>query len=79
MKSVGAYQAKTHLPKLLAEVQNGETVTITRHGMPIALLQPVDPGSDRRKVVAAIQALTRFRKGRTLRLELRAVIEEGRR
>jgi prevent-host-death family protein len=42
MTTVGAYEAKTHLPALLAQVEKGETVTITRHGRPIAKLVPVD-------------------------------------
>ncbi|MBK7612191.1 MAG: type II toxin-antitoxin system prevent-host-death family antitoxin [Actinomycetales bacterium] len=40
--TVGAYEAKTHLPALLAQVERGETVTITRHGRPIARLIPID-------------------------------------
>lgn len=39
---VGSYEAKTHLPALLARVEAGETVTITRHGHPIARLVPVN-------------------------------------
>ena len=42
MSTVGAYEAKTHLPALLAKVELGETVTITRHGRLIAKLVPVD-------------------------------------
>ena len=36
--TVGAYDAKTHLPRLLDEVEQGATVTITRHGRPVARL-----------------------------------------
>ena len=79
MKSVGAYQAKTNLPKLLEEVRLGETVTITRHGNPIAVLLSMKTGQDRTKTAEAIRALTQFRKGRTLGLKLRTVIAEGRR
>jgi prevent-host-death family protein len=38
--SVGAYQAKTHLPQLLDRVEGGETITITRYGKPVAKLIP---------------------------------------
>jgi prevent-host-death family protein len=38
---VGVYEAKTHLPRLLARVARGETITITRHGKPVAVLRPV--------------------------------------
>jgi prevent-host-death family protein len=40
MKSVGAYESKTHLPKLLEQVRKAERITITRHGVPVAVLQP---------------------------------------
>ena len=44
MATVGAYEAKTHLPKLLERVAKGETITITRHGKPVATLgPPVEP------------------------------------
>ena len=31
METVGAYEAKTHLPKLLERVLKGERISITRH------------------------------------------------
>jgi len=40
METVGAYEAKTHLPQLLERVAKGETITITKHGVPIAVLAP---------------------------------------
>ncbi len=42
MRSVGAYEAKTHLSALLDAVERGETIEITRHGKPIAQLGPSD-------------------------------------
>ena len=41
MTSIGAYDAKTHLPKLLERVEKGERFVITRHGRPVAELIPV--------------------------------------
>ena len=38
MKTVGAFEAKTHLSHLLDLVESGEEVTITRHGRPVAEL-----------------------------------------
>ncbi len=32
METIGAYEAKTHLPKLLERVRKGERIPITRHG-----------------------------------------------
>jgi len=78
MKQVGVYEAKTHLPRLLDQVERGETVTITRHGRPIARLVPVSP--NKRTVEQAIEAMREFRKGRTLGgIKIKDLIEEGRR
>ncbi len=41
MERIGAYEAKTHLPRLLDRVARGESLTITRHGRPVARLVPV--------------------------------------
>jgi prevent-host-death family protein len=77
MKQVGVYDAKTHLARLLAEVERGETVTITRHGRPIAKLVPVT--RSRRTVEEAIEAMREFRRGRTLGgNKIKDLIEEGR-
>jgi prevent-host-death family protein len=79
MRSVGAYEAKTHLPSLLDEVERGDTITITRHGVPIAKVVPVE-GPSREKVRETIEALKEFRKGKTLGdVTIRELIEEGRR
>ena len=43
MITVGAYEAKTRLSELLQRVQDGETVTITRHGHPVAKIVGVEP------------------------------------
>ena len=53
MPEVGAYDAKTHLPKLLERIQKGERFVITKHGRPVAELVPVtrtDPESVRRTI-----------------------------
>jgi prevent-host-death family protein len=79
MATVGAYEAKTHLPELLKRVENGETITITRHGHPVAQLVPpgAAPGRDAREVIDEIR---RFGQGHTLGrdLTIRQLIDEGR-
>ena len=40
--AVGAFEAKTHLSRLLEEVQGGAIVTITLRGIPVAKLVPAD-------------------------------------
>jgi len=59
-------------------VEQGETITITRYGRPIARLVPVR--GRRRTVHEAIDAIREFRKGHRLDgLTVRELIEEGRR
>jgi len=79
MTTVGAYEAKTHLPELLRQVAQGQDFLITKHGVPIAKLSP-PPASQKVDVSLSIQALKSFRKGKVLGpLKLRHMIEEGRR
>lgn len=40
MQEIGSYDAKTKLPKILRQVQAGESFTITNRGRPIADLMP---------------------------------------
>lgn len=80
MKEVGAFEAKTHLPKLLNQVAQGERIAITRHGKRVALLVPVETpsGLSPREAVARLRAL---RQGVTWGDEgtVREAIEAGRR
>jgi prevent-host-death family protein len=77
MKQVGVYEAKTQLPRLLDEVEQGETITITRYGRPIARL--VSISRPRRSLDETIAAMREFRKGNRLDgLTIRELIEEGR-
>lgn len=42
MEKVGSFAAKTHLPRLLDKVARGERFTITRNGLPVAILIPFE-------------------------------------
>lgn len=37
---VGTFEAKTHLSELLERVRRGERITITKHGVAVAVLVP---------------------------------------
>ena len=79
METVGAYEAKTHLPKLLERVLKGERITITKHGVPVAVLQPPDP-SKKVDIRSVVIELRKFReKHRLDGISIRDMIEEGRR
>lgn len=78
MDTVGAYEAKTNLARLLDQVAHGNVVTITRHGRSVARLVPAEPGGERPAEVVA--ALRHARAGVRLGGEsVRDLIEEGRR
>jgi prevent-host-death family protein len=79
METVGAYEAKTHLTELLKRVAKGERITITKHGIPVATLQPAD-SAKKGPVREVIDQLKRFRGGHRLDGQsIREMIEEGRR
>lgn len=48
MKSVGIFDAKTHLSELVAQAEQGETIVITRKGEPVAELGPLRAHADER-------------------------------
>ena len=74
MAEVGAYEAKTHLPRLLDEVEAGASITITRNGRAVARLTPV---AGAREAVARILDLrANLKKGK---LSMRELINAGRR
>ena len=80
MDSVGAFEAKTHLSDLLDRVRQGETITITRHGIPAAMLVPVEeagPKLTHKEVVEGMRALRKRIKPDSI--SVRAMINEGRR
>lgn len=56
MRAVKASDAKARFSELLTFVERGESVSITRHGRPIARLTP-EVDDRRARVVEAIQGL----------------------
>ena len=78
MKTVGAYEAKTHLPRLLRRVAKGEEFTITHHGVPVARLVPLPVGRTL-DPAEAVRQMRRFKKVSLRGLTIRELIEEGRR
>jgi prevent-host-death family protein len=80
MASVGAFEAKTHLSDLLDRVARGEKITITRHGVPAALLIPVEEKQvipTHREIVEGMRALRkRVKPGK---MTVREMVKEERR
>jgi antitoxin (DNA-binding transcriptional repressor) of toxin-antitoxin stability system len=78
MSEIGGCEVKTHLSALLDRSAAGETITITRHGVPVAVLGP-PPSKRKMSVREAIAAVREFRNGRHVtQAEIREWIEEGR-
>ena len=80
MKSIGVFEAKMHFSELLDTVSRGERITITRHGVPTALLVPVSeaaPKLTHQEVVEGMRALRkRVNPGK---MNVRDMVNEGRR
>ncbi len=77
MDVIGAYEAKTHLPQLLDRVARGESLTITRHGRPVAQLVPVATERQQAREAAARIVERRRHLSRTSLAELVKTIHEG--
>ena len=84
MKQVGIFQAKTHLSRLLEEVERGGEVVITRHGKAVARLVRAEERHSPDKIERRRQAITELRamaRGRGMHVsheEIKSWIEEGR-
>lgn len=58
MKTVGAFEAKTHLSSLLDAVEEGESILITRHGKEVAKIVPVKQAEfDPEEIIRGFQEL----------------------
>jgi prevent-host-death family protein len=83
VKTVAIYEAKTHLSELLAAVELGEEVTITRRGTPIARLVAARlPESHADEIARRRALIARIKKNRDAApvdgFDLQAAIEDGR-
>ena len=79
MKRIGASEARRHLPRLLDRAAQGESLTITRHGKPVARLVPVAHDRERAQQAAARIVGRRRHLKRAPLADLMATIHEGRR
>ena len=58
MKTVGVSEARTHLSELLRRASNGETIRITRRGLPVAKFVPDRKSKkDLRRIVREIREI----------------------
>lgn len=80
MTSVGTFEAKTHLTRLLGRVAKGERIVITNRGKPVAMLIPPER-EETADVSQVIGEMKELRRGNRLGngLTVRDLMEEGRR
>ncbi len=80
METVGAFDAKTHLSALLDRVARGERITITRHGVPAAMLVPIGDAGRKlmhNEIVQGMRALRARVKPDVM--SIRDMVNQGRR
>ncbi|MFO0037853.1 MAG: type II toxin-antitoxin system Phd/YefM family antitoxin [Synechococcaceae cyanobacterium] len=82
VQAVPLAEAKNHLSALVARVEKGEEIAITRRGVPVVRLVP-DPGEQnlragrREQVAAALERLHQLRANVVIEGDLRAIAREG--
>jgi len=84
MDTIGVFEAKAHLSMLLERVAQGEKITISKRGVPVAVLSPVKADDTAAKRKEVFEKIKKFRKklnsgGRGLsREEILDYIKQGR-
>ena len=78
-RTIGTFDAKTHLSELLEQVEAGESFVITRRGQPIAHLVPAQATLRRPTLEEAIEGARSLRaQVQANAAEVRSWIDEGR-
>lgn len=77
--NVPMFEAKNKLSALVAEVERGVEVTITRRGVAVAKIVPIVPAFDREKARRAAEGLRNTSRGATLRgIAIKDLMNKGR-
>lgn len=82
MKSVAVFEAKNRFSELLDAVEQGEQISITRRGVPIARLvaeEVPSPDTDarRNRIGAALRRLQQIRADLVMEGDLKTIAREG--
>ena len=78
MSEYGVYEAKTKLPDLIKQVQQGERITITNRGEPVADLVP-SASRAAQQTIEAITAIKAMRSGNIDQAQFAEMRARGRR
>jgi len=82
MKTIGTFDAKTHLSDLLDQVARGETFVITKRGKPVATLAPAKKSTPGKSFYESLAAYRKQRPASFKPLTVEEIIafkNEGRR
>lgn len=80
MTDISVAEAKNRLSELIARVEAGEDISVTRRGKPVARLVAARPASvkaQRARVAEAFRRLSDLRQGLTFEGNLKAIAREG--
>jgi prevent-host-death family protein len=77
-KSIGSFDAKTHLAQLIEKVQSGHEFIITKRGKPVARLVPYKDHKDSTSMAAIISQFDEIRHSVKGTVDIRQYIDEGR-
>ncbi|MFN3544554.1 MAG: type II toxin-antitoxin system Phd/YefM family antitoxin [Thiobacillus sp.] len=79
MKVVPVFEAKNRFSELIAAVERGDRVTITRRGVPVACLiaAAADVSSQHERVASALQRLRQIRANVVLDGDLKTLARAG--
>ena len=83
MQAIAVYEAKNRFSEMIAAVEHGQEITITRHGMPVARLVAIgstEPPAlaQRQRVASAMQQLRAVGADCELGCTLEQAIQAGR-
>ena len=83
MQAIAVYEAQNRFHEMIAAVEHGEEITITRHGMPVARLVAIgttEPPAlaQRQRVVSAMQQLRAVGADSALGCTVQQAIQAGR-
>lgn len=76
---VSAFEAKTRLSELLRETERGKSFVILRRGKPVARLIPPDDKGKASDLGKILESFREIRKQIPGTLEIRKLVEQGRR
>lgn len=83
MRAIAVYEAKNRFSEIIAAVEHGEEITITRHGAPVARLvaigttEPPAP-EQRQRVINTMQQLRALGAGSELGCTVQQATQAGR-